>query len=419
MAILYYINAYILFWSRNKRAKLELEEILAQAVAGRTEEEKDKILESFKTYISKFCEDALVAIERLKEDGLSSDKEAGRWMTAAEIKNLGSGFVSAYIRQLLKKNEVFNSKKDGKSLSGYITPDNCGIVGLTPDVIRNLLGPEKTENYGSKIIVKINGKENMVYEHKRYGRDEVKSLLSRIDPMFESDGRIDKIIKSGKNGVLSGSELASFVEKVDGMILLSSPYTQRLLEEKLHYPYGGIVNLFKEDKLAKFVHSMQGIIDGTYIKRGELDSLVRVLSDLTGKGRERFSILQMYQKRLKDKNVMPNENLYKKFLKWGVLDDRSNESIEDTFSRFENAITGFRFYNLLKLAKILNMDWSEFKDDKMPKLIESGIVKDIGPEIGIQRGNFYVLAENRQEEVCNFLGIKYPINDADETEVSG
>lgn len=333
----------------------------------------------------------------LDDDAIYEMIKEGRWMTAKEIKEAGSEYDLVYIGQLIRRNsEKLRSKKYGRPWIGYITPETEGIFGIEV----------KTETVKSLVEVMIGKSKTGMYPNKPYSREDVKRVLLKVHPgVFSVDATIDNVIQSfGTGDVVYGSKLIEFINKTNGMMNLSSTSTQLGLKSLLGMSYTEIVEFLEHEDINRFVHTMPEIFEWRYVRKGDLEELKKTFDNVVG---EVIATRSEYHLRLSEKGIMPNKKDYEMLLKIGVLNNRSKEGIERTYTAFEEAMKGFKYYDFNMLRLSFEMEWEDFIEGPMKKLEGLGIVREIVSYLNIKHNYvFYVVDGDRENEISPVLNLR-------------
>lgn len=358
-------------------------------------------INSYYVKISTHFQSILTKLEEFYELGISetehTPKDSGKWMTIKEIKEAGSTLSQVTInKRLIEDKDSFQTKKDGKRWIAYINEDNYSILNLPDELFRK------------EVTININSKDSTFYPAHYYSRDEVKKILSWVHSgVFNDKNVIDNVFnKMDKDRKISGTNLIDFVNEVNGIMFLGSQKTQEVLQSACGRSYDEIVHIWNIPEFADYVHSMSDIFPGTFLKKSELPELCEKIKKFGYADNEIGDELNKAHQRLTLKRIMPMGKAYSRLLERGILNNNSVEDIQQSYTKFGEAMDGFTFFDFNALRIEMGVDWDEFNEGPMKKLVESGLARDIFSYFGADNNkSFYVIAKGKKEEVYEALDI--------------
>jgi len=342
-------------------------------------------------------------LEEFYELGISENQiehipeDSEKWMSIKEIREAGSTLSQVSInKRLIENKDLFQTKKDGKRWIAYVDEDNYSILNL----------PDKF--FRKEIVINIHSKDSTFYPNHNYSRDEVKKILSWVHcGIFKNENVIDNVFnKIGKDRKIKGSNLIDFINEVNGMMLLGSEKTQEEIQSVCGRSYDEIVHIWDIREFADYVHSMPDIFPGTFLKKSELGELCEKIKKFGYADNEIGDELNKAHQRLVLKRIMPRGKSYSRLLGAGILKNNSIEDIQRTYTRFEEAMEGFAFFDFNALRIEMDVNWNDFNKGPMKKLVESGLARDILSYFGVDNNrSFYVIARGKKDKVYEVLDL--------------
>jgi len=364
-----------------------------EALHDKPDEDRKRILNELEMHVNEIYNQFLEMLTKLREN--SNNK--GEWMSVTEIMNAGANISKASVYKTLnERKDIFKTRRMGRALKVFITRDNAQEVGL---------GKEQ----GGKIAVKIGDESYQINTKKFYQVKDIRKYLSKINPIiFRNANTIINLVKKiGENGVVHGDKLAEFIENAKGIRLLSLEDTQELLGTKIGLPYTEITSLWNDERFQKYIHSMQDIFTGTFLKDDEIDDLV---SDAKKYGYNNLQLRQELtkcRKMLTSKGIMPFGKTHEYLLDVGVFDESSAENVRQTYEAFERAMEGFQFYNFNHIMETKKMGWRDLIEGPIKDLVEKGLARDVIDYLGMNsRKKFYVIVKGKKKEVEEFFDLE-------------
>ena len=420
-----------------------------------------------------------LAVVTKSDDEIIEMLHKGRWMDLDEIQIMGLGdsrMKRSEISKAFREHETeLQSSLDTRPMFAYITPENMHLVGIgsclqlgipqaekkqeqrqstpvTQPLTQKAQGPAYATptttkpraaivNYDGNqdiTILVINDKKIKFDPTKDYSSNEVREYLRSIHQSAFSPNAVDNAMEcmGSSKGRVQGSALISFLNQVNGLILLSSSSGQNKVARELALDsYFEVEKLMERPEYGKYKHQLEGIVSGQFMLKHEIEAMKIALKEErksaapvyspernpssnpppnTGGNhrgnadylRARDEALQEVHGRLREKRILPTGTIRDILVDQGLLDEGTAERVRETYNALESAMNGYRFFGINAVKEATGLDWRAFYSECLPKLVNAGIVKNITPELGGQGKDVYVLKLGADQEMYDVLGIK-------------
>lgn len=385
-----------------------------------------------------------------KETTPASMHNSTKRYTAQELSEMTGQHIATIRSKLKKYSTKFDlRRKDGlgRAYEAKITLENYHLIGISDEKVSEIFqtqnphenpkpaklteivqnsqnNKKKSEPTPSKRIseepqieLEISGKNYRLLSSKTYNEEEILEVLKQVHQGIFTELTVNRIFEDLdiRGREMKGKELANYVGIVNGMMSLSSTGTQKKLEDM------GISNkhLEEDTELSNYLRRAPGLKE-PYILKQDLPEIEKIASkrrdfmkahtpeeDKEEKAKQKK--LQEWYKRLEKKGIMPRENTLEKLTSAGVLVTNSEESIRITFERFEQEMSGFKYFNISRIKDRLPgiVTWEKFREDYASRLIKAGVVKEIVQNCGgRENSQVYVVKEGvYTKDILELLGV--------------
>ena len=210
----------------------------------------------------------LIETGPISDDDIVKFLRNGTRMTGVEVEKVGGSARPDVTREFSDHPDIYRTKREGRTLVGYVTPANSEGVGFSYRI------SEPAREEAKPVNITIGGKQYTLDPKKRYAQHEVSTYLRLLEPNFfshpETMAESMKYMKAEESGVL-GSELLKLLQEIGAPIIVLSNNMQKGWRSRFRKSESQVNDLLKQPDVAAFIREMPLQSHKPYIMRTDED----------------------------------------------------------------------------------------------------------------------------------------------------